>query len=79
MARTGLAHEVNTDIRISQRRCGQTEDTMRGIILAYIDPGVGSMLLQGLLAGLFAIAFFYKRIKNWVIGLFRKQQDRKDD
>ncbi|NMA45514.1 MAG: hypothetical protein GX945_03025 [Lentisphaerae bacterium] len=52
---------------------------MCGIILAYIDPGVGSMLLQGLLAGLFAIAFFYKRIKNWVIGLFRKQQDRKDD
>lgn len=52
---------------------------MCGFILAYIDPSVGSMLLQGLLAGLFAIAFFYNRIKNWVCGLFRKQQGRKDD
>lgn len=48
-------------------------------ILAYIDPGVGSMILQGALAGLFALAFFFGRIKNWVRGLFHKQPDRKDD
>ena len=52
---------------------------MSGVILAYIDPGVGSMILQGALAGLFALAFFYSRIKNWVLGLFRKPQDHKDD
>lgn len=49
------------------------------LLLAYIDPGVGSMILQGALAGLFALAFFFGRIKNWVRGLFSKPQDHKDD
>lgn len=49
------------------------------VILAYIDPGVGSMILQGALASLFALAFFFGRIKNWVRGLFQHRQDRHDD
>ena len=30
-------------------------------LLAYIDPGSGSLLLQALLAGLLAIPFFFRR------------------
>lgn len=30
-------------------------------ILAYIDPGSGSLLLQAILAGLLAIPFFFRR------------------
>jgi len=30
-------------------------------ILAYIDPGTGSLLLQALLAGLLSIPFFFRR------------------
>ncbi|MGH2455246.1 MAG: hypothetical protein ACRDHD_03190 [Candidatus Limnocylindria bacterium] len=30
-------------------------------VLAYIDPGSGSLLLQALLAGLLAIPFFFRR------------------
>ena len=31
-------------------------------LLAYIDPGSGSMLLQVLLAGALAIPFFFRRV-----------------
>lgn len=30
-------------------------------LLAYIDPGSGSLLLQALLAGLLSIPFFFRR------------------
>jgi len=30
-------------------------------LLAYIDPGSGSLLLQALLAGLLAVPFFFRR------------------
>jgi hypothetical protein len=31
-------------------------------ILAYIDPGSGSMLLQVILAGVLAVPFFFRRV-----------------
>ncbi|HET6379410.1 MAG TPA: hypothetical protein VFH63_00030 [candidate division Zixibacteria bacterium] len=31
------------------------------LLLAYIDPGSGSLLLQAILAGLLAIPFFFRR------------------
>jgi len=31
-------------------------------LLAYIDPGSGSMLLQVLLAGVLAVPFFFRRM-----------------
>ncbi len=31
-------------------------------LLAYIDPGSGSMLLQVLLAGALAVPFFFRRV-----------------
>ena len=30
-------------------------------LLAYIDPGSGSMLLQVILAGILAVPFFFRR------------------
>ena len=32
------------------------------LILGYIDPGSGSMLLQVILAGVLAIPFFFRRV-----------------
>jgi hypothetical protein len=48
-------------------------------LLAYIDPGIGSMFLQAALAGLFAMLFFFSRIKNWLRTHFRCSRDRKDE
>ena len=31
------------------------------MILAYIDPGAGSLLLQAILAGILAVPFFFRR------------------
>ena len=31
-------------------------------LLAYIDPGSGSMLLQVILAGVLAVPFFFRRV-----------------
>jgi hypothetical protein len=31
------------------------------MLLAYIDPGAGSLLLQAILAGLLAVPFFFRR------------------
>ncbi len=38
-------------------------------LLAYIDAGTGSILLQVSLAGVFAVAFFFRQLKGW----FRRQ------
>ena len=43
---------------------------------AYLDPGTGSMLLQGLLAGilgaLYAIKLYWSRLKEFCLRLFHK-------
>ena len=45
-------------------------------ILAYIDPGSGSMILQVILAGVLAVPFFFRR----TIGDFmRRLRGRRDD
>ena len=41
-------------------------------MLAYIDPGSGSFLLQMLLAGLFGIAAFFRK---YIFGWFRRGKD----
>ena len=40
---------------------------------AYLDPGTGSILLQGLLAGLLAIGVFWRKLKDYVMGRFSKK------
>jgi len=51
-----------------------------GSAFAYIDPGTGSILLQGLLAGLAAVAVagkvFWLRIKSFFT---RKSGDKPED
>ena len=46
-------------------------------LIAYIDPGTGSMVLQALIAGIvgaaFAIKLFWKNITIFVSGLFGKK------
>lgn len=46
---------------------------------AYLDPGAGSMILQGLIAALAAgaavFSLGYHRIKTKILGLFGKRED----
>jgi hypothetical protein len=39
---------------------------------AYIDPGMGSLILQGLAASLLAVAVFWRRLVSFVKNLFVK-------
>ncbi|NHZ48032.1 hypothetical protein FVW27_15680 [Desulfovibrio sp. XJ01] len=40
---------------------------------AYIDPGTGSMLLQGLAAGLLGVGVFWRRIVAFCKDIFQKR------
>ncbi len=50
---------------------------------AYIDPGIGSLFLQGLISGIAvfitSIAIYYKKIKNFFSNIFKvnKKNERK--
>ena len=50
---------------------------------AYLDPGTGSYILQlfiaALLGGLFAVKIFWRKIKFFLIKLFSKRKNGKDD
>lgn len=50
---------------------------------AYIDPGTGSLLLQGLLAAivgaLAGIKFYWKKISNAVARLFGRRQSSEQE
>ena len=41
------------------------------MILLYIDPGAGSMLIQVVLAGLLAIPFFFRSAVTRTVARFR--------
>ncbi|EKD72262.1 MAG: hypothetical protein ACD_45C00722G0002 [uncultured bacterium] len=45
---------------------------------AYIDPGTGSMLLQGLIAGIISgfalLSVYYKKIKNFLLLMLFKNK-----
>jgi len=43
-----------------------------GTAQAYLDPGTGSIILQGILAGIFAVGAFWRHIKMF-IGNFSKK------
>jgi hypothetical protein len=47
-------------------------------ILAYIDPGSGSMILQVLLAGLLAVPFFFRRTIGDFVRRLRGRRDGED-
>ena len=41
-------------------------------IFIYIDPGTGSMLIQFLIAAVFGLILFFKRLKSKVIEFFNQ-------
>jgi hypothetical protein len=49
------------------------------VILLYIDPGAGSMVIQALLATALAVPFFFRtqlrRGLDWIRGSRRRDQD----
>lgn len=42
---------------------------------AYIDPGIGAMFIQGLIAVLMIIPFYAKKIIAYVKSLFHKKEN----
>lgn len=42
---------------------------------AYIDPGIGAMFIQGLIAVLMLIPFYFKKIIAYIKGLFHKKEE----
>ena len=49
-----------------------------GNAYAYLDPGTGSVLLQGLIAGLLAIGASWNSLKMYVSRIFSKNKDEKN-
>lgn len=49
-----------------------------GSAFAYLDPGTGSIILQGLLAGLLTIGVFWRNLKNGIKKLFKKKNNGQD-
>ena len=57
--------------------------TISEVVLAYLDPGTGSMILQALIAGLvgaaFAIKMFWHKITSGLARLFGKSRDKQSN
>jgi hypothetical protein len=45
------------------------------MILLYIDPGAGSMVIQALLAGLLAVPFFFRTQIGRIVQAIRGRRD----
>jgi hypothetical protein len=46
------------------------------MILLYIDPGAGSMVIQAVLAAALAIPFFFRTQLSRLVGMLRNRLDR---
>jgi hypothetical protein len=42
------------------------------MILAYIDPGMGALLWQTVIAGVVGFLFYLKKTRRWLVAMFRK-------
>jgi hypothetical protein len=42
------------------------------MLLAYIDPGLGALLWQTIIAAFVGFMFYLKKTRRWIVGLFRK-------
>ncbi|RCW80157.1 hypothetical protein [Phyllobacterium bourgognense] len=55
---------------------------MNGSAFAYLDPGTGSMILQGIIGGALTVSVvvsgYYYRLKGWLSGRKNAGQDSKD-
>ena len=43
---------------------------------AYIDPGMGSLILQGLIGAIAAASFFFIKIKTKIFNFFKKKRKK---
>ena len=43
--------------------------------LAYIDPGLGAMVVQAILGAIFGLLFFFKSLRDKIFGFFRRNQE----
>jgi hypothetical protein len=46
------------------------------MILAYIDPGIGTLLWQTIIAAFVGFLFYLKKTRRWIVRLFRKMFGR---
>ena len=45
---------------------------------AYLDPGLGTIIVQSLIAGLGSILLFWNRLKNFILILFKKIKSKNE-
>jgi hypothetical protein len=46
------------------------------MLLAYVDPGLGALLWQAIVAGVVGFLFYLKRTRRWIMNLFLKMFGR---
>ena len=46
------------------------------MIIAYIDPGLGALLWQTIIAAFVGALFYLKKTRRWIVGVFRKMFGR---
>jgi hypothetical protein len=46
------------------------------MLLAYIDPGLGALIWQAIVAGVVGFLFYLKKTRQWIAGLVRKMFGR---
>jgi hypothetical protein len=45
-------------------------------LFAYIDPGLGALIWQSIVAGVVGFLFYLKKSRRWIVGVFRKMFGR---
>jgi hypothetical protein len=48
-----------------------------GLAYAYIDPGTGSLLLQGLIAALVSVMIFWRNLRMSIVNFFCAKKHKK--
>jgi hypothetical protein len=46
------------------------------MIVAYIDPGLGALIWQSIVAGVVGLLFYLKKSRRWIVDVFRKMFGR---
>jgi hypothetical protein len=46
------------------------------MMVAYIDPGLGALLWQSVVAGIVGFLFYLKKSRQWIVNAFRKMFGR---
>jgi hypothetical protein len=41
------------------------------MIIAYVDPGLGALIWQSVVAGIVGFLFYLKKSRRWIVNVFR--------